>query len=130
MSKEQILLVEDDELLLHMYCEKLTREGFSVHTEGNGKEAANWLNTHTPKLVVLDILLPGMNGLSLIKAIRRHDHLQKTQIVILTNLTEADVHVAGELRSSLNIAAYYVKAQISPSELVKNLKALLKPHTK
>lgn len=125
MTKTQILLVEDDELLLQMYCLKLQREGFNVHAEANGSMAAEWLKTHSPKLVVLDILLPGMNGLQLIKAIRRMDHLKSTKVVILTNLTEADVHVAGELKSSLNIAAYYVKAQISPSELVNNLKALL-----
>ncbi len=126
MKSAQILLVEDDELLLEMYSQKLIREGLEVHTETDGKAAADWLKTNTPRLIVLDILLPGINGLQLIKIIRRNEHLQKTQVVILTNLTEADTHLGGELRSSLNIAAYYVKAQISPSELVKNLKALIK----
>ncbi len=125
MKAKQILLVEDDELLLQMYSQKFIREGINVHTETNGKEAANWLQTNSPKLVVLDILLPGINGLQLIKIIRRNEHLQDTKIVVLTNLTEADTHLNDELRSSLNITAYYVKSQISPSELVKNLKALL-----
>lgn len=125
MKTAQILLVEDDELLLEMYSQKLEREGLRVHTEADGKSAAEWLKTNTPSLVVLDILLPGINGLQLIKIIRRIEHLQNTKVVILTNLTEADTHLGGELRSSLNIAAYYVKAQISPSQLVKNLKALL-----
>lgn len=125
MKTPQILLVEDDELLLEMYSQKLEREGLRVHTEADGKSAAEWLKTNTPSLVVLDILLPGINGLQLIKIIRRIEHLQNTKVVILTNLTEADTHLGGELRSSLNIAAYYVKAQISPSQLVKNLKALL-----
>ena len=126
MNSSQILLVEDDELLLDMYTQKLEREGFGVHTETNGANAAEWLKDHTPKLIVLDILLPGMNGLQLLKAIRRMENLKKTKIVILTNITEADVHIAGDMKSSLNIAAYYVKSQISPSELVGNLKALLK----
>ncbi len=125
MKSAQILLVEDDELLLEMYYQKLTREGLNVHTETNGKAAAEWLKTNTPRLVVLDILLPGINGLQLIKIIRRTEHLQKIKVVVLTNLSEADTHLSGELRSSLNIVAYYVKAQISPSQLVNNLKALI-----
>lgn len=125
MKSTQILLVEDDELLLEMYYQKLTREGLNVHTETNGKAAAEWLKTNTPGLVVLDILLPGINGLQLIKIIRRTEHLQKIKVVVLTNLSEADTHLSGELRSSLNIVAYYVKAQISPSQLVNNLKALI-----
>lgn len=124
-KKVEVLLVEDDELLVTMYAQKLKRDGFCVHTETNGKLAADWLKSNQPKLIVLDILLPGMNGLSLIKTIRRYEHLSNTKVVILTNLTEADIHVAGELRASLNVAAYYVKSQISPSELVANLKALL-----
>lgn len=124
-KKVEILLVEDDELLVTMYAQKLRREGFCVHTETNGKLAADWLKTNKPKLIVLDILLPGMNGLALIKTIRRYGHLSDTKVVILTNLAEADMHVAGELRASLNVAAYYVKSQISPSELVANLNALL-----
>jgi DNA-binding response OmpR family regulator len=125
MLDAQILLVEDDELLVQMYAQKLQREGLSVRTETNGKAAAEWLKTHTPQLIVLDILLPGMNGLQLIKTIRRYKNLVNTKVVILTNLTEADMHIADELRSSLHIAAYYVKSQISPRELVQNLKALL-----
>ncbi|MFO0862605.1 MAG: response regulator [Candidatus Saccharibacteria bacterium] len=125
MKSTQILLVEDDKLLLQMYSQKLEREGIHIHCETNGKEAAEWLKTNTPSLVVLDILLPGINGLQLIKIIRRQEHLQNTRVIILTNLTEADTHLSEELRSSLNIAAYYVKSQIGPSELVKNLKALL-----
>ncbi len=126
MKTAQILLVEDDELLLDMYTQKFTREGLHVHTESNGKDAAEWLKTNAPSLVVLDILLPGINGLQLIKIIRRMEHLQKAKVVILTNLTEADTHLNGEIRSSLNIVAYYVKAQISPSQLVNNVKALLR----
>lgn len=123
--KKTILLVEDDKILNDMYALKFKNTGFDVVSFDNGKDVLNWLKIHTADIAVIDILLPQMNGLQLIKTIRKEPKYNTLKIVILTNLTDSDVSLHSTIRDSLKVDAYYVKSQISPSELVNNITALV-----
>lgn len=120
-----ILLVEDDQLLRDMYELKFKKAGYKVYACENGSQTLDWLSSNSADLAMVDILLPQMNGLQLIKAIRKDPRKSQMHIVILTNLTESDVNLHSTIRESLQVDAYFVKSQISPSELVAKISALL-----
>ncbi len=123
--KKTILLVEDDQLLRDMYELKFKKAKFTVHACETGRQALDWLSKNSADLAMVDILLPQMNGLQLIKTIRKDPQNNQMHIVILTNLTESDVNLHSTIRESLQVDAYFVKSQISPSELVAKISALL-----
>ncbi len=69
--KKKVLVVEDEESLRLLYEEELKGEGYEILTAGNGKEAIQQLEAGRPDLIILDILLPKMNGLQVLSEIRR-----------------------------------------------------------
>lgn len=123
--KPSILLVEEDKILSEMYKLKFTNANYKLTTKNNAKAALDWLEKNTPDCVIVDILLPGTNGIALIKSMRQNINLKKTKIVILTNLTQPDINLHNSIRDSLGVDAYYVKTRITPGQLVKNIGHLL-----
>lgn len=121
-----ICLIEDDTILADMYQLKFGKAGFGVTVYFNATNALAWLENNDVDIILLDILLPGMTGFQFIKALRMQKRHLKTPIVILTNLTQADSQMNEQLRHSLGVVAYFVKAQITPSKLVSQVSALLK----
>ncbi|MBA3678864.1 response regulator [Candidatus Saccharibacteria bacterium] len=120
-----IVLVEDDKILSDMYQLKFEKAGFTVASFNDGKKTLEWLKSHTADIALIDILLPQMNGLQLIKTIRINPSYSAMKIIILTNLSQSDVNLHETVRESLKVDAYYVKSQISPSQLVAHITALL-----
>lgn len=123
--KKTIILVEDEQLLLDMYRLKFSNAGYKVVAKSNAKACLKWLDSNRADLAIIDIMLPGMNGLALIKNIREKPKNNKMRIVILTNLSESDTNLHNTVRESLSVDGYFVKAKISPSQLVNQAKALL-----
>jgi two-component system alkaline phosphatase synthesis response regulator PhoP len=124
MSKS-ILLVEDDATIARMYVQKFEQAGFEVTHAIDAQAALTALIDEKFDILLIDILLPKINGLQLIKEIRKDHRQDKTPIVIITNLLPAELQLKDEVKKSLGISALYVKAQISPTELVTQIKALL-----
>jgi two-component system, cell cycle response regulator DivK len=79
-----ILLVEDNEANQLLSTALLMREGFDVATAGNAEEALGWLEQHTPDLVLMDIQLPGQDGLSLTRRLKAEPKTSSLRIVALT----------------------------------------------
>lgn len=123
--KYSILLVEEDKTLSDMYKLKFNNANYQIATRNNAKSALTWLKNNTPECVIVDILLPGTNGIALIKSMRQNVALKNTKIVILTNLTQPDINLHNSVRDSLGVDAYFVKTRISPSQLVQNIGMLL-----
>lgn len=128
MSKH-ILIVEDDTTIGRMYSQKFGQAGFEVCYQEDAAGALKALRDHKFDVMLIDILLPKMNGLQLIKEIRKDTRFDKVPIVIITNLLPAELQLKQEVMKSMGVAALYVKAQISPSELVKQVNALIDLHT-
>lgn len=119
MKRTSILLVEDDEsiqLLLRLYLEK---EGYRILTATDGKEGLQIWDAEKPSLVLLDLMLPGMDGVSVCKAIRRRSD---TPIIMLTAKSQSHDKVEG-----LELGADdYITKPFDPPELVARVRAVLR----
>jgi len=119
---KHILLVEDDPFLADIYSTKLKESGFSVQVATDGKEALKKMKEDIPDLLLLDIVLPNLNGWEILRKIERDDELKTLKVIILSNLGEKQ-----EIEKGLKLGAarYLVKAHYTPSEVVGEVKKIL-----
>jgi DNA-binding response OmpR family regulator len=117
-----ILIVEDDRDIAELLQRYLTRAGHVTDALGDGAEALAFLRARVPDLVVLDLMLPGVDGLEVCRTLRRTPETRALPIIMLTARTEEADRVAG-----LELGADdYVTKPFSPSELVARVGALLR----
>src|SRR6186997_2325448 len=119
MSKSRILYIEDEEVLAMLVRDHLKRSGFEVHWTQNGSEAEKLFKAVTPDLCILDIMLPGMSGYDIGKAIRSLD--KTIPIIFLTAKSESKDVVEG-FKSGGND---YLKKPFSLEELMARIGNLL-----
>jgi two-component system alkaline phosphatase synthesis response regulator PhoP len=125
-NQNKILLVEDDPMVVRMYQRKLTKDGFRVTLAFNGEEGLAALMKERPDIILLDIMMPKMNGIEMLKRIKADPVLKNIPVVILTNLGDRpeDVQKCKELGAE----DYWVKANVSLKEVVdRTNKILAKP---
>lgn len=124
--KKTILFVENDKILSDMYAIKFKKAGYKFFSKLDAKSSLDWLSKNRVDMVILDIILPKINGIKLIKNIRKDHKHNKAKIVILTHLNQSDVNMHSIVKDSLGVDAYFVKSQISPDRLVKTVDTILK----
>ena len=122
----EILLVEDDVILVEMYQAKFELEGHMVKVATNGEECLEILNEYKPELILLDILMPKLNGFHVLKEIKKQPGLRQIPIILLTNLGEAEVDMNRELASALGVSDYLIKSRHTPDEVVEKVVKVLK----
>lgn len=121
-AKHRILLVEDDVFLAGMYVTKLELEGFDVSLASDGKAGLEKAVTDQPACILLDVLLPKMDGFAVLKELKENPTTSAIPVILMTNLgTKQDV-VKG-----LNLGAtdYLIKAHFMPSEVIQKIKDVL-----
>lgn len=91
MKQEMVLIAEDDALLRNALAEKFTYEGFKVHTARNGEETLVKAFTLHPALILLDILMPKLDGRAVLRELREDAWGAKVKILLLTNMVEAQL---------------------------------------
>jgi len=122
----KVLVIEDNKTLNQAYKLILQREGHDVQVAYNGKEGLQLASIKEPDLILLDMLMPVMNGVGFLEQFKPQDH-PKTTIIILSNLNEdAEVQHALELGAQ----KYILKASTSPQELIGHVKDATKTATK
>ncbi len=116
-----VLLVEDDAAIAHMYRLQLELEGYLVLTAAEGEAGLSIAERFQPDLIVLDIALPDMNGLTLLDTMRANDRLREIPIVILTNFDDPDTE-----RRSLELGArqFLAKSKTTPDALANVVRRL------
>ncbi len=121
-KKHTVLIVDDDEFLLDMYAIKFKEEGFVVEIAQSGGEALEKIDDVKPDIVLLDIVLPEMDGFSVLQKMRRDKKSGAPLVVMLTNLSQKD-----DTERGLRLGAddYVVKAHYTPSEVVEKVRKLL-----
>ena len=124
-SKHKILIVEDDGLLQKMYKMKFMLEGYDVDTADNGEDGLEKARTGSPDIVLLDILMPKLNGLQVLAELRRDPALKKTPVVMLTNLSNMDKI---EQAISMGAAGYLVKSGTTPKDVLDFVKDTIAKH--
>lgn len=119
---KNILLVEDDPFVVEIYTTKLEKAGFSVEIATDGEEAVKKLKEKRPDLLVLDIILPNIDGWELLNKIRTELNLEDLKVVVLSNLSDKN-----EVKKGLNfgVIKYLIKANFTPSEVVEEIKKIL-----
>lgn len=118
-----ILLVEDDEALNAAFRIVLGKEGYQVDSAFNGVEALDKASAHEPRLILLDLLMPKMNGVEFLRRFNQPVKHPNVTIVVFSNLdTEPEIHEALQLGAS----QYLLKASTNPKQLVELVKSILK----
>ncbi|MEK7157140.1 MAG: response regulator [Patescibacteria group bacterium] len=125
MQGKSILVVEDEQALQEALKLKLTKEGIEVLTASTGEEAIEILKTRRPTLVSLDILLPRMNGLEVLRNIRENPKTYDLPVVV--------VSVSGGQEKikqafSMNIVDYLIKSEYKIEDIVNKLKEMLEKY--
>ncbi len=123
LRKPKILIVEDNHFLLMMYSRKFLAEGFIVHGVRTAKEALTEAKTLQADVILLDVILPDEDGLSVLKKLKRSKETIATPVVMLSNISEA---LYREQAKIFGAAAYLIKAYTEPGEVVALIKGLLK----
>lgn len=115
----KVLIVEDDQAIAQMYQMKCELSGIAVKTAGNGKQGLLALENFVPDVVLLDIMMPEMNGPEFMHVFRQNTKYQETPVIVLTNMgsEEAPASLWGT-----HIAGYIIKAECTPSEVIQKIK--------
>jgi len=120
--KQKILIIEDDGFLASIYAQKLELEGFEVAFANNGEDGLKLAQKDKPDLVLLDLLMPRMDGFEVLEKLKAEPDTRDIKVLVLTYLGQKeDV----ERCMKLGAAGYVIKAHSLPQETVKRVKALL-----
>jgi two-component system alkaline phosphatase synthesis response regulator PhoP len=120
---KKILLIEDDPFLIEIYKTKLEKEGFEVFVVKSGEEGLEFLKEKVCDLLILDLVLPKMDGWEFLEKIRKEIPEKQFKTIILSNIEEKE---SKEKAKNFGIEKYLIKAHYTPSEVVKIIKDLLK----
>ncbi len=126
-KKIKILLVEDEESLAQMYSTKFTSEGYEVDIANDGYTGLQLAQKNKPDLILLDIILPQMDGFMVLKELKQSAKTKKIPVIMLTNLGQNEDIKRGK---DLGADDYLVKASLTPSELVDKVKKFFKSNKK
>ncbi|AKM82334.1 TPA: DNA-binding response regulator [Candidatus Berkelbacteria bacterium] len=122
MSK--ILIVEDDPVLSKMYAKKFEKDGFDVTSAYDGQEAVDKINGNKFDVVLLDIMLPKLDGFAVLKNIKENSKFKDLPVILSTNLGGGEQDkTKGEQMGAVD---YLVKSDFTPSEIVEKVKAHIK----
>ena len=121
-KKQTIMIVEDDSFVMDIYKTKLSQEGFSVVEAGNGAEALKKLKDVKPDLMLLDIIMPYMDGLEVLKKMKENEETKNIPVILLTNLSQKE-----EVDKGIELGAkdYLIKSHFTPSEVLEKIKICL-----
>lgn len=124
-NKAKILLVEDEISLWHMLVRKLELENFEVITAVNGKEGLEKALSETPDLILLDILMPVMDGLTMLQKLREtNDYGKKVSVILLTNLSAGSEEIIKKIAQT-EPAHYFVKVDMAMNDLIQKIRELV-----
>mgnify|MGYP006291090135 CR=1 FL=1 len=126
MAEEQnkkILIVEDDKFLRELISQKLVKEGFDIAEAVDGEQAVKKVKDVDPDLILLDLILPGIDGFEVLTKIKEDPVLAEVPVIVLSNLGQKD-----DIEKGLNLGAtdYLIKAHFTPSEIIEKVKKNLK----
>jgi len=118
----KIVLIEDDKTLIEMYNLKFQEEGFILMSSENGEAGLELIKKEVPALVLLDIMMPKMDGFAVLTEMKKDGKTKNIPVLLLSNLGQkSDI----EKGKSLGATDYIVKASMTPSQVVEKIKSCL-----
>ncbi len=125
MSKTRILIVEDDTDILHLLSYNVQSAGFDIVTAMDGNAALAMVKQHSPDLIILDLMIPGIDGFEVCKELKRNPETRNMPVIMLTAKGEEVDRIVG-----LELGADdYVVKPFSPRELILRIRAILRRAT-
>lgn len=121
-TKGKILIIEDDRYISKMYQLKLSLEGYDVQVAEDGKQGVEKVKEFMPDIILLDILMPELDGFEVLKIVKSDDTTKDIPILIMSNLGQED-HVQKGMK--LGAIGYIVKSQYTPSKVVEKIKSVI-----
>ncbi len=122
-EKKKILIVEDDTFLRNLISQKLQKENFQVVEAIDGEEGFKKIKEEKPDLVLLDLILPEMDGFEVLRKMKEDPLLSSIPVIILSNLGQRE-----DVERGMNLGAvdYLIKAHFTPGEIIEKIKNVLK----
>lgn len=117
-----ILLAEDDPVLSEMYCERLKAESFNVVLAKDGKDALDKIAEAKPQLIILDIMMPKMNGMDVLKQLKASDDTKEVPVIVYTALV-TDMEPLKAIMGPKD--SYLIKSEVMPGDIVQLVKKKL-----
>ncbi len=121
-KSKKILIIEDDVFLVKAYQVKFKKEGIEADVASDGKEALAYLEQDPPAAVLLDLMLPGISGFTVLEEIRKNERWKKVPVIILSNLGQPQDIERGK---ELGVLDYIVKANVKINEIVEKVRKFL-----
>lgn len=122
-SQQRVLIVEDDVFLRQLLVVKFNKEGYAVREASDGREALEQIAKELPHAVILDLLMPEVNGFQVLEALRADARTKDLPVVVLTNLGEQE-HI--ERVKALGADDYLIKAHLFLDEIVARISEIIK----
>ena len=118
----KILFIEDDPLIVKIYTTRLTADGYQVLSAENGEDGIKLAETETPDLVILDIMMPKIDGFGVLEKLRANEMMKTKPILVYSNLAQEE-----EIKRAQTLGAteFIIKANLSPTEMVEKIKKYL-----
>ena len=116
MAKTNVLIVEDDDSIRNLYALKLGKSGFDVLQAENGGKGLEMAKKQLPDIILLDVMMPVMNGFDVLKALRKNKDTTETPVIILSNYGEVDQMTNGFTAGATD---YLIKAEHTPQDVVE-----------
>lgn len=119
---KKILLVEDDKFLRELISKKLKSANYEVIETTDGESAITKAKELKPNLILLDLILPGVDGFGVLASIKEDPAINQTPIIILSNLSQRE-----EVEKALNLGAadFLIKAHFIPNEIIEKIEKIL-----
>lgn len=120
---KKILIIEDDKFLRELISQKLLREGYEVAEAVDGEKGIKSVGEENPDLVLLDLILPGIDGFEVLTKMKENPALSQIPVIILSNLGQKS-----DIERGLHIGAvdYMIKAHFTPKEIIEKIKNIVK----
>ncbi len=120
--KNKVLLVEDDTAIRNMLEEKFSKDNFIVLVAGNGEEGLKISVKERPDIIVLDVIMPKMNGLEMLSSLRKYSWGKTVPVLLLSN-DDDPVHIRETLMN--NASDYLIKSDWSIEDIIKRVHIIL-----
>lgn len=121
-TKHKIAIIEDDVAISGMYNAKLSASGYEVKVAENGKVGLDLVKSFRPDVILLDLMMPVMNGLEVLQKFKDEPEFTRAKVVVLSNMgdTETTAKIAG-----FKVDDRIVKAELTPSQVAERVKKVL-----
>ncbi|MBM3257939.1 MAG: response regulator [Candidatus Nealsonbacteria bacterium] len=120
---KKILIVEDDKFLRDLISQKLFKENFEIAQAVDGEDGVKKIKEEHPDLILLDLILPGIDGFEVLSQIKSDQNLSSIPVIILSNLGQKE-----DIEKGLKLGAndFLIKAHFTPGEIIEKIKNVLK----